>query len=368
MDSVTQLVLGAAVGEATLGRRVGRRALLWGAVCGTLPDLDVFIPFGDPVRDFTFHRGFSHSLFVLAALTPLVVWLILKLHPRTRGERRGWFVLVFLAFATHVLLDCFTVYGTQIFWPLPVAPVGWSTIFIIDPLYTIPLLVGVIAALIAGRSAAWGWRLNGVGLTLASLYLSWSVGAKLHVEAVAHDSLQRQGLRYERLLATPAPFNTLLWRVVAMDGEGYYEGFYSLLDERRELAVTRYPSAPGLLEGIEDAWAVRRLQWFTRGFYAVGREERAVTLTDLRMGLEPDYVFRFKIAEIGNPHAVATVPERLTGPRNLERLRWVWERIWTTPTETAQSLSCCPDAQKILPAVAPDPSHSVSPDSLLTAR
>ena len=171
-----------------------------------------------------------------------------------------------------MLLDCFTVYGTQIFWPLPVAPVGWSTIFIIDPLYTVPLLVGVIAALIAGRSAAWGWRLNAVGLTLASLYLSWSVGAKLHVEAVAHDSLQRQGLRYERLLTTPAPFNTLLWRVVAMDGEGYYEGFYSLLDERRELAVTRYPSAPGLLEGIEDAWAVRRLQWFTRGFYAVGRK------------------------------------------------------------------------------------------------
>ena len=73
MDSVTQLVLGAAVGEATLGRRVGSRAKLWGAVCGTIPDLDVFIPLGDPVRDFTYHRSFSHSLIVLAALTPLVV-------------------------------------------------------------------------------------------------------------------------------------------------------------------------------------------------------------------------------------------------------------------------------------------------------
>jgi inner membrane protein len=141
LDSLTQIALGAAVGEATLGRKVGSRAPLWGAICGTLPDLDVFIPLGDPVSDFTYHRSFSHSLFVLAALTPLVVWLILKIHPQTREHRAGWAALVYLAFATHVLLDSFTVYGTQIFWPLDTTPVGWSTIFIIDPLYTLPLLL-----------------------------------------------------------------------------------------------------------------------------------------------------------------------------------------------------------------------------------
>ena len=117
MDSLTQLTLGAAVGEATLGRQVGNRAILWGAICGTLPDLDVFIPFGDAVRDFTYHRGFSHSLFVLAVLTPAMVWLILKFHPQTAPLRRRWYVLVFLSFFTHIVLDCFTVYGTQIFWP-----------------------------------------------------------------------------------------------------------------------------------------------------------------------------------------------------------------------------------------------------------
>lgn len=329
MDSLTQLVLGAAVGEATLGRQVGRRALLWGAICGTLPDLDVFIPFGDAVRDFTYHRGFSHSLFVLAALTPLIVWLILKLHPETRREWRGWFILVYLVFATHVLLDCFTVYGTQIFWPLPLPPVGWSTIFIIDPVYTVPLLVGVIAALIVGRKSNWGWRFNAVGLALSSLYLAWSVGVKWHVEAVAHASLQAQGVHYERLLTTPAPFNTLLWRVVAMDSDSYYEGFYSVFDEERTLAVTHYPNGSGLLNGIDDEWTVQRLQWFTKGFYAVAREGGAIIITDLRMGLEPNYVFRFKVGEIGNPHAVATVPERVFSPRGVERLRWLWERIWS---------------------------------------
>ena len=94
MDSVTQAVLGAAVGEATLGRRVGAKAPLWGAALGTLPDLDVLYPFADPVSAFTWHRGPSHSLFVLAALTPLVVWLVLKLYPGTVQDRRGWYRLV----------------------------------------------------------------------------------------------------------------------------------------------------------------------------------------------------------------------------------------------------------------------------------
>jgi inner membrane protein len=116
------------------GRRVGNRASLWGAVLGTLPDLDVLCPFADPVSAFTWHRGPSHSIFVLAALTPLVVWLILKLHPGTAEHRRGWYQLVLLVFGTHVLLDCFTVYGTQALWPLPMPPMGWATIFIIDPL------------------------------------------------------------------------------------------------------------------------------------------------------------------------------------------------------------------------------------------
>ena len=126
MDSLTQIALGAAVGEATLGRRIGRRAMLWGAICGTLPDLDVLVPLGGVVEDFTSHRSWSHSLLVMAAFTPVMVWLILKIHPHTRQHRWRWHVLVYLVFATHALLDSFTVYGTQIFWPLPRPPESWS--------------------------------------------------------------------------------------------------------------------------------------------------------------------------------------------------------------------------------------------------
>ncbi|NJN47741.1 MAG: metal-dependent hydrolase [Candidatus Competibacteraceae bacterium] len=176
MDSLTQVVLGASVGEAVLGRKTGSRAALWGGICGTLPDLDVFIPMGSAVADFTYHRSFSHSLFVLAALTPLIVWLILKIHPQTHQLKWRWAVLVYAVFATHVLLDSLTVYGTQIFWPLTEYPVSIGSIFIIDPAYTLSLLIGLLVALIL-RHGPVGQRANLVGLSLSSAYLIWGAWA-----------------------------------------------------------------------------------------------------------------------------------------------------------------------------------------------
>jgi inner membrane protein len=329
LDSLTQIALGAAVGEATLGRKVGNRAILWGAICGTLPDLDVFVPFAGPVEAFTYHRSFSHSIVVAALVTPLIAWLIAKLHPDTARHWRGWLLLVYLVLATHALLDSFTVYGTQIFWPLDMTPITWSTIFIIDPMYTVPLLVGVTCALIAARDRTWGYRANAIGLALSSLYLAWSVGVKLHVDQVARESLAQQNIEYSKLLSGPGPLNTLLWRVLAMSEDSYYEGFYSLFDRDRSIGFDRYPSDPRLLNGLEGHWPVQRLQWFTKGFYSVGLDGRGIVMTDLRMGVEPDYVFRFKVAELGNPHARPLPAEQLPGIRRYERLSWVWKRIWS---------------------------------------
>jgi inner membrane protein len=333
MDSITQLALGAAVGEATAGRQVGRRALLWGAVAGTLPDLDVFIPLGDAVSDFTYHRSASHSLLVLLALTPLVVWLLLKMHPGTAEHRRRWFAMIYLVFATHVLLDSFTVYGTQIFWPVVTTPMTWSTIFIIDPLFTVPLLIGIIAALIAGRRYSWGHVANSLGLVLSTGYLVWTVGAKLHVEQVARNALLQQDIASTDVLTTPSPFNSLLWRILAVNDEHYYEGFYSVLDDDVTINFEQYPRELELIEPLSGSWPVQRLQWFTKNFYAASLLDSDIIIADLRMGTEPEYVFRFKVGEMGNPHPHAAPVEQLDGIRNYERLRWVWHRIWNQQVE-----------------------------------
>jgi inner membrane protein len=328
MDSVTQIALGAAVAESVMGRKIGNKAILWGAIVGTLPDLDVFIPLGDAVRDFTYHRSASHSLLVLVAVTPLLVWLINRIHPDWREFKIRWMLTIYLVLATHALLDCFTAYGTQIFWPLVTTPVAWSTVFIIDPLYTLPLLVGVIAALVMTRLSDRGHLLNRYGLIISSLYLSWTLGAKLMVEQNIRNGLQSQAIVYEKIFTTPAPFNSLLWRAVVTDDVGYYEAYYSVLDEAGATRFRHYSSDEGLLVGIEDYWPVQRLQWFSRGFYAVSREQDDIVISDLRMGAEPHYVFRFKVAEVSNPHGRPVVPLRLTTVRDLGMLSLLWRRIW----------------------------------------
>ena len=169
------------------------------------------------------------------------------------------------------------------------------------------------------------------------MYLFWSIGATIYVESVTRVSLERQGIGHSMLLTTPTAFNTLLWRVLAMDNEGYAEGYYSLLDGNRDIRMMRYPANRRLLEGIEDHWPVQRLQWFTHGFYAVQQIGDKIVMTDLRMGMEPDDTFRFRVAAVGNPHLVPEVDRRVKEPRNTTALTWIWQRIWTNTAGASPS-------------------------------
>lgn len=339
MDSVTQLALGAAVGEATLGRKIGNRAIWWGGIAGTIPDLDIFIPFSDPVNSFISHRSFSHSLFTLALLTPFLVWLIRRIHPDTREHNSRWYVLVYLAFATHVLLDSFTAYGTQIFWPIIHQPIMWSTIFIVDPLYTLPLIGGVLCALILSRAKGLGHTANNIGLVLSTLYLSWTVVAKVHVENFATEQLASQQITYTHLLVQPTPINSLLWRIVIMQDGAYAEGFYSLLDRRSNIRLKQYTSAVHLLDALHAFEPIQGLRWFTQGFWGIKQQQDHIVISDLRMGLEPNYVFSFVVGQKTGTRIVPIPSERQSSHMNWGHvLPQIWKRIWnpsvTTLTET----------------------------------
>ena len=124
-----------------------------------------------------------------------------------------------------------------------------------------------------------------------------------------------------------SPFNTILWRIVAMDGDGYHVGWHSLLDGSRDVTFVRHPSDPGLLGGLEDHWPVTRLQWFTKGFYRVSEIDGEVVMTDLRMGIEGSYVFRFKVGVAGNPNSLPRPAEQLPAELDTSRLPWLWARI-----------------------------------------
>ena len=210
MDSITQAVLGASVTEAVMQNKVGRKASLWGVIIGTLPDLDVYLPLGNAVKQFTFHRAESHAFFYMLLATPLLAWLIMKIHPKTKDRKIRWVAAVFLALITHSLLDGFTVYGTQMFLPFSNYPVGWSSVFIIDPLYTFPILFGVLAFFIFRKKPKLGIRLNRIGLAVSSLYLIWSLGANAYVSSVVARSMDNQNITVSQTLIGPTPMNLSL--------------------------------------------------------------------------------------------------------------------------------------------------------------
>lgn len=330
MDSLTQIALGVGVSEAVMQNKVGRKASLWGAICGTLPDLDVFIPMSNAVKDFTYHRAESHAFFYLALATPLIVWLILKIHPKTKEHRNRWLLAVFLIFVTHVLLDSFTAYGTQLLLPFSNYPVGWNTIFIVDPLYTLPLLIGGVALFIFRKKPSLGLKWNRAGIIISSLYLIWGVAAQQYVKSMAKRSFQSQNIQVSESNVGPTPFNTFLWRIVATTDEGYVEGFYSVFDKSDEIQFDFYSSENDLLEPISDDWNVQRLQWFTKGLYKVSKVDGKVVMTDLRMGVGDMYFFNFAVGKNGNSGIVAIEPETLEPEQADEEgaLKSIFGRIW----------------------------------------
>ena len=370
MDSLSQIVLGAAVGEVVLGRRVGNRAMVWGAVAGTIPDMDVLGQyFLSELDNLAFHRGISHSLlftvlgalgfgwatdrlyrsrhhawiavgtkaaaavvigFVVNFLTQIFApgaWLPVALYVPLaaawlfrHGKRRyfggtweapnadllGWVALFFWGFLTHILLDCFTTYGTQIFAPFSNVRVAWGTVAVADPLYTVPflmcLLVATRFACTDRRREVWNWT----GIALSSLYLALTAVNHQRVTATFENALNAEGLPDARFFITPTIFNNVLWNGVVDAGDSYLLAQHSLFDEV-PISFHAIPKGYELLHDLDTDPTLAVLRWFSAGYYnAVLRDNGDLQINDLRFGTfsgeanhPDDYIFRFNLTDNG---------------------------------------------------------------------
>lgn len=319
MDSVSQFVLGASVVMAVRGRR----SPLWqSALCGgliaTLPDLDVFIDHGDAISNMTLHRTESHSLFWLTLISPLAGWLIARV-VRQKTSWHSWWLAVWLALITHPLLDLMTVYGTQLAIPFSHFPWAVGSVYIVDPLYTLPLMIGLAIALWRQRTS---W--NQLGLLLSTLYLAWSVVAQGIAGHQVNRELAHQQIEHQQVLVTPTPFNTLVWRVVIMTPERYGEAWVSLLSPQRPLQVHWHSRHAELYRPLQNDRWVKRVAWFSHGFFAMQqRQDGTLTISDLRMGENESYTFTFNLgsATARNPH-----PSR--EPSSRDSLATSFQQLW----------------------------------------
>ncbi|MEJ8802307.1 metal-dependent hydrolase [Pontibacter sp. H249] len=286
MDSLTQIVLGASVGELVAGKKLGNKALLWGAVAGTIPDLDVLInPWLDMVQQLSFHRSITHSFFFALVMSPVLGWILHRFYKKYDAGLWPWTLLFFFGFTTHALLDACTTWGTQLFWPFSNYGVAFYNIFVIDPLYTVPFLCFTLATAFYSRQNKKRRLINYTGLSLSTFYLLLSLVFKSQANAVFEQNFTAHSINPESYISKPTPLNTIFWSVTAKADDEFYNGFYSLADKDKVVELKAEPQQAHLLNPYLGHPKLDRLLELTKGYYTVERApDKGVYINDLRFG------------------------------------------------------------------------------------
>lgn len=329
MDSLTQIVLGAAVGEVVLGKKVGNKAMLYGAIAGTIPDFDVFASyFTDTVTALSIHRGFTHSIVFSVLFAPILGWLVSRYE--TYKNFKDWSWLFFWAFVTHPILDAHTTWGTQLFWPLDLR-LAFKTIFVIDPLYTLPFLVFLILAMLQKRTAHKRQFYNKLGLIISTSYLLLTFLLKGIAYSKFEGALATQNIAYLDLDTRPSPLNTILWSANVETEDAYLLGNYSFFDSQ-PITFDSYPKNHELLGNLTEKESVKRMIAISEGWYTITQKKETLYFNDLRFGLlsitpkSNNFVFKYKI-DVDASGKLTFTEEPKNNRDGKKLLSELWQRV-----------------------------------------
>ncbi len=303
MDSLTHIVLGAAIGEAYLGKKIGRKAMLWGAVADTIPDFDVFAsPCVSNAQQLLVHRGLTHSILFVTVISIILGILFKRWFKNADVSKREWTVLFLLGMFTHIIIDSFTSYGTGWFEPFSSYRVSFNSIFVADLFYTLPFLICVLIALIAKNSSSRRVKWNRFGLIMSSLYMLFTLCNKIYINHRMLDGLNKKHIVTSDFVTTPTPLNNILWTAYAADSTGYWFGYYSLFDKTNDINYYHVNKKDYLLKPFENDKEVKLLKRFSKGYYCMSTHDNAIYFNDIRFGQmggwdKPDsaFVFSFKL-------------------------------------------------------------------------
>ncbi|TMM31090.1 metal-dependent hydrolase [Polaribacter aestuariivivens] len=329
MDSLTQIVLGAAVGEAVLGRKIGNKAMLYGAIAGTIPDLDVVASyFTDTVTALEIHRGFTHSILFSVLFAPLFAFIVTKYEKYKNFK--NWTLLFFLAFVTHPILDAQTTWGTKLFWPLDIR-LAFKNVFVIDPLYTFPFLGFLVLALLQKKEAKKRRLYNNLGLIISCSYLVITLILKGISYQKFTKELASQNIIYKNIETKPAPLNTILWTANIETEDAFLIGYASFFDEN-PIQFSKYLKNHHLLGELKNHPKMKRMIAISKNWYTINKINNTLYFNDLRFGtlsIKPNannFVFKYKINidENGTPFFIEEPKEK----RNAKKLLFdLWKRI-----------------------------------------
>jgi len=285
MDSLTHIAIGACMGEAFAGKTVGRKAMLWGALAQSVPDIDFIANFWmNTPSSLLAHRGFTHSFLFLAFITPFMALLAERWHRPHNISLRKWIFFFGTVIFFHMFIDVFNNYGVGWFEPFSRLRLSFNVLYVADPFFSIGPGIACLALILLRRKhprRAFWWKF---GLITSGLYLLYCTGNKLYIDSDVRDNLEKQEIAYTRYFTTPAPLQNWLWYVVAGDDRGYHVGFRSLFDDEKTIQFEYFPRNDSLLNAVDDHESVQQLKRFSREFYTVEMYSDTLVFNDLRFG------------------------------------------------------------------------------------
>ena len=285
MDSLTHIVLGACIGEAVAGKKLGRKAMLFGALAQSIPDIDFITTFWlSDSRDIVSHRGITHSIIFGLAATFVCAWVFRYFFKKKELSWRNWLLLFGLNIFTHLLIDGFNAYGIGWFEPFSHRRFSFHVLFVADPLFSIWPFLACMALLMLPRTRRirTAWLRMGIGLS--TLYLMYAVVNKLVVDRIVQKNLIQQGIASDNYFTTPTPFNSWLWYAVAKDKNGYYVSYRSVFDNKKQMRFIYFPQNDSLLNNIQNKEEVEDMLTFANGFYTVEQRNDTTVFNVLRFG------------------------------------------------------------------------------------
>lgn len=287
MDSLTHIVLGACIGEAFAGKQVGKKAMFWGALMQSLPDIDFIASFWlNPVNDLLAHRGFTHSFLFILLVTPLMALIAERVHRPHDISLKKWLTFFAAEMLVHIVLDAMNAYGTGWFEPFSHHRFGFNILFVADPLFSIWPGIAFVALLLM-RNKNRQARLNWVRMSLLMcvFYLGFGVVSKLATDREVKQMAAKQNIHYTRYFSTPTPLNNILWYVILEDSAGYHLGYRSFFDRDTSMLFTYFPRNKELLKPVQDEEDTHRLIRFSQGYYTVEKwGDSTLVFNDLRFG------------------------------------------------------------------------------------
>lgn len=273
------------MGEAFAGRTVGKKAMLWGILAQSVPDIDFISSLWlNTVDHLIAHRGFTHSLLFTTSLAPVLAYIAMRLHHPHNISYGRWVAFFIAAMLGHVFIDTFNNYGVGWFEPFSSYRISFDTIYVADPFFSIMPGIATIVLLIKKQKSSYRSRWWKIGLVSGIIYLGYTILNKTLINKRADKLLANHEIVARRVLTTPAPLQNWLWYMAAETDSGYYTGYISVFDSKTDNVLTYSPRRDELQSVIANKEETDKLIRFSKGFYTLEMRLDTILFNDLRFG------------------------------------------------------------------------------------